>query len=282
MATDAIVSRVLAALAAWGFLKALTPFAIASTPVSALEPEAKARSSTKMVTAPVPAGSGLGATAFGGDPSRRPASDAHMPRDLTVKLDERLKETEMAKILATEIRVGNLLEFDKRVWRVLKSYHVHVGGRGGADMEIEIKDIESGQKRNERLSTDEKIERPFIDRRRMTYSYHDGSNWVFMDNETYEQLTLGEDFLEGQTGYLMPNMEVEINFHNGRAIGIQLPTTVVLEVVDTEPGIKNATATTSFKPAKVETGISVQVPPFVNNGEKIRVNTDDGSYVERA
>ncbi len=152
----------------------------------------------------------------------------------------------MAKILATEIRVGNLLEFDKRVWRVLKSYHVHVGGRGGAYMQIE------------------------------------GANWVFMDNETYEQLTLGEDFLEGQTGFLMPNMEVEINFHNGRAIGIQLPTTVVLEVVDTEPGIKNATATTSFKPAKLETGISVQVPPFVNTGEKIRVNTDDGSYVERA
>jgi elongation factor P len=157
-----------------------------------------------------------------------------------------------------------------------------VGGRGGAYMQIEIKDIESGQKRNERLSTDEKIERPFIDRRTMTYSYHDGANWVFMDNETYEQLTLGDDFLEGQTGYLLPNMEVEINFHNGRAIGIQLPTTVVLEVVDTEPGIKNATATTSFKPARVETGISVQVPPFVNNGEKIRVNTDDGSYVERA
>ena len=188
----------------------------------------------------------------------------------------------MAKILATEIRAGNLLEFDKRVWRVLKSYHVHVGGRGGAYMQIEIKDIESGQKRNERLSTDEKVERPYIDRRTMTYSYHDGDNYVFMDNETYEQLTLGDDFLEGQTGYLMPNMEVEINFHNGRAIGIQLPTTVVLEVVDTEPGIKNATATTSFKPAKLETGISVQVPPFVNTGEKIRVNTDDGSYVERA
>jgi len=173
----------------------------------------------------------------------------------------------MAKILATEIRAGNLLEFDKRVWRVLKSYHVHVGGRGGAYMQVE---------------TDEKVERPFIDRRKMSYSYHDGSNWIFMDNETYEQLTLGDDFLEGQTGYLMPNMEVEINFHNGRAIGIQLPTTVVLEVVDTEPGIKNATATTSFKPAKLETGISVQVPPFVNTGEKIRVNTDDGSYVERA
>ena len=103
-----------------------------------------------------------------------------------------------------------------------------------------------------------------------------------MDNENYEQMTLGADFLEGQAGYLMPNMEVEINFHNGRPIGIQLPTTVVLEVVETEPGIKNATATTSFKPARLETGITVQVPPFVNNGEKIRVNTDDGSYVERA
>ena len=188
----------------------------------------------------------------------------------------------MAKILATEIRVGNLLEFDKRVWRVLKSYHVHVGGRGGAYMQIEIKDIESGQKRNERLSTDEKIERPFIDRRRMTYSYHDGSNWVFMDNETYEQLTLGEDFLEGQTGYLLPNADVQVNLYNDRPIGVELPASVVLTVTDTEPAIKNATATTSFKPAKVETGISVQVPPFVNNGEKIRVNTDDGSYVERA
>ena len=188
----------------------------------------------------------------------------------------------MAKILATEIRVGNLLELDKRVWRVLKSYHVHVGGRGGAYMQIEIKDIETGQKRNERLSTDDRVERPFIDRRAMTYSYQDGEAYVFMDNETYEQLSLGADFLEGQTGYLLPNLQVEINFHNGRAIGIQLPTTVILEVVDTDPGIKNATATTSFKPAALETGISVQVPPFVNIGEKIRVNTDDGSYIERA
>ena len=173
----------------------------------------------------------------------------------------------MAKILATEIRVGNLLELDKRVWRVLKSYHVHVGGRGGAYMQIEIKDIETGQKRNERLSTDDRVERPFIDRRAMTYSYQDGEAYVFMDNETYEQLSLGADFLEGQTGYLLPNLQV---------------TTVILEVVDTEPGIKNATATTSFKPAALETGISVQVPPFVNIGEKIRVNTDDGSYIERA
>jgi elongation factor P len=188
----------------------------------------------------------------------------------------------MAKILATEIRVGNLLELDKRLWRVLKSYHVHVGGRGGAYMQIEIKDIQTGQKRNERLSTDEKIERPSIDSRQMTYSYQDGESYVFMDNETFEQLSLQADFLEGQTGYLLPNLEVQINFHNGRTIGIQLPTSVVLEVVDTEPGIRNATATNSFKPAKMETGITVQVPGFVNTGEKIRVSTDSGSYLERA
>jgi elongation factor P len=188
----------------------------------------------------------------------------------------------MAKILATEIRAGNLLELDKRVWRVLKSHHVHVGGRGGAYMQVEMKDVETGQKRNERLSTDDRVERPFIDRRTMTFSYQDGANYVFMDNETYEQITLGADFLEGQSDYLLPNMEVEINFHNERPIGIQLPTSVVLEVVETEPGIKNATATTSFKPAKLETGITVQVPPFVNTGEKVRVSTDDGSYIERA
>jgi elongation factor P len=191
-------------------------------------------------------------------------------------------KTAMAKILATEIRAGNLIEWDKRLWRVLKSHHVHVGGRGGAYMQVEMKDIETGQKRNERLSTDEKIERPFIDRRTMTYSYQDGASFVFMDNETYEQLNLSAEFLEGQSGFLLPNAEVEINFHNGRALGVQLPTSVVLEVVDTEPGIRNATATNTFKPATMETGIIVQVPPFVITGEKIRVNTDDGSYIERA
>jgi elongation factor P len=188
----------------------------------------------------------------------------------------------MAKILATEIRAGNLIEWDKRLWRVLKSHHVHVGGRGGAYMQVEMKDFETGQKRNERIATDVKVERPYIDKRNMAFSYQDGDTYVFMDNETYEQLSLSADYLEGQAGYLMPNMEVQVTFHNGRTIGLELPTSVVMEVVDTEPAIKNATATTTFKPAKMETGITVQVPPFVNAGEKIRLKTDDGSYIERA
>jgi elongation factor P len=188
----------------------------------------------------------------------------------------------MAKVSAVEIRVGNLLEWDKRVWRVLKCYHVHVGGRGGAFMQVEMKDIETGTKTNQRFRTEDRVERAFVEPRDMEYLYQDGDHYVFMDKNNYEQLNLPADFLEGQTGFLLPNTEVQINFHNGRAIGIELPPSVVLTVVETEPAIKNATATTTFKPAKTDTGVTVQVPPFVNQGERIKVNTTDGTYIERA
>jgi elongation factor P len=188
----------------------------------------------------------------------------------------------MAKVLATEIRVGNLLEWDKRVWRVLKSYHVHVGGRGGAFMQVEMKDIEAGTKTNVRFRTDEKVERAYVEPRDMQYLYQDGDAFVFMDKETYEQLNISAEMLEGQAGFLLPNTDVQVNFHNERPIGVQLPPSVVLMVVETDPNIKNATATTSFKPARLETGITVQVPPFIEAGEKIKVNTDEGAYMERA
>jgi elongation factor P len=188
----------------------------------------------------------------------------------------------MAKVSAVEIRVGNLLEWDKRVWRVLKCYHVHVGGRGGAFMQVEMKDIESGTKTNQRFRTEDKVERAFVEPRDMQYLYQDGESYVFMDKQNYEQFSLSADFLEGQSGFLLPNTEVQINFYNGRAIGVELPPSVVLTVTDTEPAIKNATATTTFKPARMETGITVQVPPFVSQGERIKVNTNDGTYMERA
>jgi elongation factor P len=188
----------------------------------------------------------------------------------------------MAKVLATEIRVGNLLEWDKRVWRVLKSYHVHVGGRGGAFMQVEMKDIEAGTKTNTRFRTDEKVERAYVEQREMQYLYQEGENYVFMDKDTYDQLPLSAEMLEGQTGFLLPNTEVQINFHNERPIGVQMPPSVVLTVVETDPNIKNSTVTTSFKPAKTDTGLIVQVPPFIETGEQIKVNTDDGAYIERA
>ena len=188
----------------------------------------------------------------------------------------------MSKVLATEIRIGQLLEWDKRLWRVLKSYHVHVGGRGGAFMQVEMKDIVSGTKNNQRIRTEEKVDLAEVEARDMQYLYAEGDSGVFMDKETYEQLSLSKDFLEEQSGYLLPNLEVQVTFYNGRPIGVQLPPSVVMTVADVEPGIKGATATTSFKPAKLETGLVVQVPPFVNTGDKIKVNTDDGSYMERA
>ena len=188
----------------------------------------------------------------------------------------------MAKVLTTEIRAGNLIEWEKRVWRVLKSHHVHVGGRGGAFMQVEMKDIESGTKRNERMRTEDKIERAHVDQRKMQFLYNDASGYVFMDQETFEQLTLAADFLEGQAGYLIPNTDVQINFHNDRPIGIQMPPTVTLTVADTEPNLKGATATGSFKPAKMDTGITVMVPQFVVEGERINVNTDNGEYIDRA
>jgi elongation factor P len=188
----------------------------------------------------------------------------------------------MAKVEAVEIRPGNLLEWDKRVWRVLKSYHVHVGGRGGAFMQVEMKDIEQGTKTNQRFRTEDKVERAYVDQRDMQYLYQDGDSYVFMDQENYEQINLSADFLEAQSGYLMPEMRVQVNFYNGRPIGIQLPPSVILTVSDTEPGIKNSTATNSFKPAKMETGVTVQVPAFVSTGDKIKVDTNEGKYMERA
>ena len=188
----------------------------------------------------------------------------------------------MAKVSAVELRVGNLLEWDKRVWRVLKCYHVHVGGRGGAFMQVEMKDIEAGTKTNQRFRTEDKIERAFVDPREMTFYYQDGDTYVFMDKENYEELRLSAEFLEGQSGYLLPNADVQVNLYNSRPIGIELPPSVNLTVTDTEPGIRNATATNTFKPATTETGLIVQVPPFINSGEKIKVSTNDGSYMERA
>jgi elongation factor P len=188
----------------------------------------------------------------------------------------------MAKVSAVEIRVGNLIEWERRVWRVLKCYHVHVGGRGGAFMQVEMKDIEAGTKTNQRFRTEDKVERAFVDARAMEYLYQDGDSYVFMDKQNYEQLSLSAEFLEGQTGFLLPNTDVQVNFYSGRAIGLELPPTVVLTVTETEPGIKNATATNMFKAAKTDTGLVVQVPPFIGQGERIKVSTNDGSYMERA
>ena len=187
----------------------------------------------------------------------------------------------MAKMAATEVRAGAMIELEGRLWRVLKSRHVHVGGRGGAYMQVEARALEGGQKSGFRLRADDKVERPFLEQRKMRFLYRDGDEFMLMDEETFEQTALVADFFEGREGYLLPETLVEVNFYQERAIGAVLPPSVELTIADTEPQAKGATATSSYKPATMETGITVMVPPFVTVGEKIRVNTETGEYLER-
>ncbi|RTZ59184.1 MAG: elongation factor P [Gammaproteobacteria bacterium] len=185
------------------------------------------------------------------------------------------------KMSAFDIRVGNLIEYNGKLWRVLKTQHVKPG-KGGAFMQVEMKEIAEGTKLNERFRSEDKVEKAHVEPRQMQYLYADGEDFVFMDMENFEQLTVPGNDLEDQAGFLIPNIEVQVNFHNDRPIGIEFPANVILEIVDTEASIKGQTATSSGKPAKLETGLVVTVPQFINAGDRIKVNTQTGEYVERA
>ncbi len=187
----------------------------------------------------------------------------------------------MAKISATEVRGGILVEIEGRLWRVMRARHVHVGGRGGAYMQVEVKDISTGGKNSFRLRTDDKVERPFVEQRKMRFLYREGEDFVMMDEDNFEQTSLSADFFEGREGYLLPDTVVEVNLYEERPIGVTLPPSVDLRITETDPQAKGATATSSYKPALLETGITVMVPPFVASGETVRVNTDSGEYMER-
>lgn len=185
------------------------------------------------------------------------------------------------KISAFDVRVGNLLEYEKGLWRVSKTEHVKPG-KGGAFMQMEMKNIETGTKTNTRFRSEDKVEKAVVEPRSMQFLYSDDSGYVFMDNDNYEQMTLSADALEGQSEFLLPNTDVQINFHNDRAIGVELPSVVILTVVEADPVVRGQTAASSYKPARVETGLAVLVPPFIETGTRIRVNTTDGSYLDRA
>lgn len=187
----------------------------------------------------------------------------------------------MAKISANEIRIGGLIEHQGNLWRVLKKSHVKPG-KGGAFVQAELKDIVNGTKLNERFRSTDKVEKPHVEPRKMQYLYAEGDNHIFMDSETYEQMTLNTDDIADQIGYLLPNTDVQINFYDELPIGLDLPANVILQVIDTDGVVKGQTAAGGGKPATLETGIRVIVPTFVTIGEKIKVNTETGDYVERA
>ncbi len=187
----------------------------------------------------------------------------------------------MPKVNANTIRVGNVVEINGKLFAVLKTQMVQPG-KGGAFAQFELRGIRDGVKTQERYRSSEQVERVSLEDREYQYLYPEGDNYAFMDIETFEQMHLTRDFLGDATNFLIPNLKVDIEFYEGSPMGIELPPTVDLKVVETEPGLKGATVSNVTKPAKTETGLVVQVPPFINEGEKIRVSTSESAYMERA
>lgn len=185
------------------------------------------------------------------------------------------------KINGNEVRVGYLLQYQGKLWVVTKTQHTQPG-KGGAYMQVEMKAILEGTKLHERFRSSESVERVFLEECEAQYLYTDGDNLVLMDQSTYEQVLLPTDLLGDRVAFLQDNMMVKLSLHEGRPISVSLPTTVVMEIAESEPVIKGQTATSSFKPATLTNGVRIMVPPHIESGMRVVVNTEDASYVERA
>jgi len=182
---------------------------------------------------------------------------------------------------ANLIRAGQVIEHDGRRWTVLKQ-QIITPGKGGAFIQVEMRDLKSGNKTNERWRTADTVERLITEEKNYTYSYTDGSNLVLMDPESYEEVHVPVDLLGDAKAFLQDNMPVTVDLVEGDPVGIHLPQTVVLEVVEADPVVKGQTAASSYKPAKLSNGVKTSVPPFIETEERIVVRTEDSTYVERA
>ncbi len=186
------------------------------------------------------------------------------------------------KIDGNAIRAGMVIEHQGRLWRAVKTTHTQPG-KGGAYLQVELKDIRDGTKLNERFRSSEKVERATLSQKEHQFLFADDGMFTFMDNETYDQVMLSIDQIgDDQTPYLQDGMTVIIESHEGDPIGVQLPDRVTLEVVETEAVVKGQTAASSYKPALLDNGVRTSVPPHVETGTRVVVNPADGSYVERA
>ena len=166
------------------------------------------------------------------------------------------------------------------LFRVAAVRHLTPGNKRGF-MQTKMKNLKTGIGTEYKFRSEDRVDQAILDNRQMQYLYAEGDLHTFMDTETYEQITLPAEDIGDLLSYLLPNSVVGIEFHDSKPVGIKPPSTVDLEVVDTEPSMKGATASASYKPAKLETGVIVQVPPFVQVGDKVRVDPTDGSYQER-
>lgn len=188
----------------------------------------------------------------------------------------------MVKVIASGVRKGNVIEHeDGKLYVVLKAESMHPG-KGTPTTTIDMRRISDGVKTVVRYKTTDALERAIVEQHKHTYLYQDGENFVFMNPETYEQITLPADMVGDFAPYLQDGMECQVSLFNEGPISIEIPQRVTLEITETEPAIKNQTASSSFKPATLSNGVRTMVPPHITAGTRIVVDTGDGSYVERA
>ena len=187
----------------------------------------------------------------------------------------------MSPIQATRLRKGMLVKVGADLFRVLDLQHVTPGNLRGF-VRVKFRNIRTGALSDQKLRSEDAIERATLDEREMQYLYRDGSTYHFMDTTTFDQIQLTEEVLGDSMNYLIAESTIRMEFYGIEPVGIELPQTVDLKVVDTAPGIKGATASAQLKPATLETGLVIQVPPFINPGDLVRVSTETGEYQSRA
>jgi len=184
-------------------------------------------------------------------------------------------------IKVTRLRAGNLIIMDGELYIVQAVEH-RTPGKGNACMQTKIRNLKTGNTMDKRFLSDEKVEKAQLDCVPMEFLYKEDHGYVFMNTENYEQVHLNEETIGEGMGYLLPNTKVQVDFYEGKPVGIEFPQNVILKVIETEPFMKRATASAQVKPAILETGLKVIIPGFVAVGELIKVNTETGEYVERA
>ena len=187
----------------------------------------------------------------------------------------------MASIQATRLKKGMLVKMEQDLFRVLELQHVTPGNLRGF-VRVKLRNIRNGALADQKLRSEDSVERATLDEREMQYLYQDGDSYYFMDTSSFDQIHISNEALGESVNYLKPEMTIQVEFYGTEPVGIELPVSVDLKVTDTAPGIKGATASAQVKPATLETGLVVQVPPFVNTGDMVRVNTETGEYLSRA
>ncbi len=185
------------------------------------------------------------------------------------------------KIGGNDLRIGMLIEHNGRLWTACKLQHVKPG-KGGAFVQAELKDIKNGTKLNERFRSDETLEKVSLDEDEYQLLFREGDIFTFMNTQTFDQIQLNKDVIGEPARFLQDNMIVSITSYEGEIIGVMLPGTVVMEIVQADAVVKGQTATASYKPAILENGERILVPPHIDAGTRVVVNTEDGSYVEKA